>query len=140
MEEIPMDVPPELAGAVGMFAAGAVLVLLVICLVFWVLGALCMALIAKKAGKPFGTSFVMSLIPIVQYIVWLQIANKPMWWIILCLIPLVNIVVFIIIWMAIAEALGRPGWWGIVIVLVPVVNIVLFLILAFSTPPNKKAA
>ena len=51
----------------------------------------------------------------------LNIAQKPAWWFILCLIPLVNIVIFIIIWMAIAEARHKPNWWGILMI-VPVLR------------------
>jgi hypothetical protein len=59
------------------------------------------------------------------------IAKKPLWWIILCLIPLVNIIIFIIVWMAIAEARGKPNWWGILLI-VPVVGIIVPGYLAFS--------
>jgi len=70
-------------------------------------------------------------IPIVNIILMLNIAKKPLWWIILCLIPLVNIVVMIIVWMAIAEARGKPSWWGILLI-VPVVGIIVPGYLAFS--------
>ncbi len=123
-------------------ALGAVMgaIVLIVWLVFYLFFALCMAMIAKKAGKPFGTSFIMAIIPIANMVLFLQIANKPMWWIILLFIPIVNIVIGILVWMAIAERLGRPGWWGIVILLVPVVNLVLFLMLAFGKVPTKTTA
>ena len=83
-------------------------------------------------GKPFGESFVMAIIPIANLILMLQLASKPWWWIFLMLIPIVNVILWIIVWMKISEARGKPGWWGILIVLLPVVNIILFLILAFG--------
>ena len=46
-------------------------------------------------------------------------------------IPLVNIVIFIIVWMGIAEARNKPGWWGI-LMLVPVVSLVVPGYLAWS--------
>jgi hypothetical protein len=60
-----------------------------------------------------------------------NIAGKPAWWFVLCLIPLVNIVIFIIIWMAIAEARHKPNWWGILLI-VPVVGLLVPAFLAWS--------
>ena len=37
----------------------------------------------------------------------LSIADKPIWWIILCFIPLVNIVIMVLIWMGAASAMGK---------------------------------
>jgi hypothetical protein len=62
-------------------------------------------------------------IPILQIVLSLNVARKPVWWIFLCLIPLVNLVMCILIWMGIAEARNRPSWWGILL-LVPVVNLI----------------
>lgn len=53
----------------------------------------------------------------------LIIAKNPIWWIILCFIPLVNIVILIIVWMGIAEARNKPNWWGILII-VPFVGLI----------------
>jgi hypothetical protein len=46
-----------------------------------------------------------------------------MWWFLLFLIPLVNVVVAIMVWMAVAEARCKPNWWGILMI-VPLVNLV----------------
>jgi len=109
-------------------------------LVFYVFWAICLAMIAKKTGREFGTSLIMALIPIANVILILQIAGKPWWWLFLFLIPIVNIVLMIIVWMKIAEARGKPGWWGIVMMLVPIVNLVLFFILAFGKENAAPAA
>jgi hypothetical protein len=50
----------------------------------------------------------------------LNIAKKPVWWIILLIIPLVNMIIAIIVWMAVAEARNKPSWWGIMICVPPV--------------------
>ena len=47
------------------------------------------------------------------------------------LIPGVNIVIAIIVWMKICELRGRPNWWAILF-LIPVVNIVILALLAFQ--------
>ena len=56
-----------------------------------------------KAGKPGWAAIV----PIYNVIVLLQIAGKPLWWIILFLIPLVNIIMAIFVGIAIARKFGK---------------------------------
>jgi len=74
-------------------------------------------------------------VPILNLILMLNMVNKPVWWIILFLIPLVNIIIAIIVWMAIAEARGFPSWWGILLI-VPFVNLVVPGYLAFAEPQS----
>ncbi len=61
----------------------------------------------------------------------LKIAQKPICWIVLFLIPLVNIVIGVLLWMEIAEARGKARWLGILI-LIPFVNLTLPGYQAFS--------
>jgi len=61
-------------------------------------------------------------IPIANIVLMLNIAKKPIWWIILFFIPIVSLVMAIIVWMAVAEARGKPNWWGILLI-VPVVGL-----------------
>ena len=106
---------------VAIAAAGAfMLVFVIIGLGFYVYLALALQTIAKKTNtvNPW-----MAWIPIVNIVLMLNIAQKPIWWIILCFIPFVNIVIFIIVWMAIAKARNKPEWWGILMI-VPFVNII----------------
>ena len=62
-----------------------------------------------KAGKPGWASIV----PIYNLIVLLEIAGKPLWWILLLLIPLVNIIVAILVFMALAKNFGKSELFGI---------------------------
>jgi Family of unknown function (DUF5684) len=87
---------------------------------FYVYMALALTTIATKTNTPNGW---LAWIPIVNLILMLNIARKPVWWFILCLIPLVDIVIFIIVWMAIAEARHKPNWWGIFMI-VPLLNFI----------------
>ena len=57
----------------------------------------------EKAGKP-GWAVI---IPIYNAIVILQIAGKPIWWILLFLIPVVNFVMAIIVTVAVAKNFGK---------------------------------
>ncbi|PJA87349.1 MAG: hypothetical protein CO140_04830, partial [Candidatus Moranbacteria bacterium CG_4_9_14_3_um_filter_40_7] len=70
-------------------------------------------------------------IPILNIILIIQCARKPLWWIILFFIPLANIVAAIVIWMAVAKNLGKPEWLGILMI-IPVANLILPGYLAFS--------
>ena len=63
-----------------------------------------------KAGKPGWASIV----PIYNLIVMLEIVGKPMWWIVLCLIPCVNIVVaLILIPIEMAKVFGKGAGFGL---------------------------
>lgn len=115
--------------AAGIAVLGGMLfVLLAIVGVFYVYMSLALQTIAKKTNTE---NAWMAWIPIVNIILMLNIAKKPLWWIILCFIPLVSIVILIIVWMAIAEARGKPSWWGILLI-VPFVNIIVPGYLAWS--------
>jgi len=70
-------------------------------------------------------------IPIVNIILMLNIAKKPLWWIVLCLIPLANIVILILVWMGLAEARGRARFWGLLMI-VPLVDSIVPGYLAWS--------
>lgn len=115
-----------------MGATGIGIGMIIFWIVLYVFFAYCLARIAKNLGMDFGSSFVWALVPIANIFLLFKLAAKPMWWFILILIPIVNIVIGILVWMAISERLGRPAWWGVIIGLVPFANLVFFLILAFG--------
>ena len=54
-----------------------------------------------------------AIVPIYNVIVMLEIAGKPLWWIVLFLIPLVNLVVAILVSIAIAEKFGKMPALGL---------------------------
>lgn len=106
----------------------AMVVALVIALAFYAYFAYSLQVIAKKTNT--GNAW-WGWVPILQIILMLNVAKKPVWWILLLFIPLVGIVIGIIVWMAIAEARGKPNWWGILLI-VPVVGFIVPGYLAFS--------
>jgi len=113
-------------------AAGLGIGLIVICLVFVAAGYIYMALALQTiANKTNTENSWLAWIPIANIILMLQIAKKPVWWIVLFLIPLVNIVFIIIVWMGVAEARGKPNWWG-VLMIVPLANLVVPGVLAWA--------
>ncbi len=85
-------------------------------------------LIARKTGTD---NAWFAFVPILNLILLLQIADRPIWWFLLLMIPLVNVVIAVIVWMGIAEARGKPGWVGILMIL-PGVNLVVIGYLALS--------
>lgn len=62
-----------------------------------------------KAGHPGWAS----IIPIYNAYILLKIAGKPGWWLILLLIPVVNIVISIIVALEIAKAFNKGAGFGI---------------------------
>jgi hypothetical protein len=102
-----------LAGAMLLFFLG-------VGLVAYVYFSLATQTIANKTSTP---NAWLAWVPIANVFLMLGIAKKPMWWFILFLIPLANIVIAVIVWMAIAEARNKPNWWGI-LTIVPVANLI----------------
>lgn len=80
-----------------------------------------------KAGQP-GWAI---LIPIYNIYVLLQIAGRPGWWLVLYLIPVVNIIVGIIVAMDIAKAFGQSPVFGIVLLFF--LSFIGYLILGFGS-------
>lgn len=81
--------------------------------------------IFTKAGKPGWAAIV----PIYNYYVMTEIAGRPMsWFIMILLVPCVNVVLLIIVMMDIFKAFGKPGWAAIV----PIYNIVVMFQMAFG--------
>jgi len=89
--------------------------------------AICLQVLAKKTGTENGW---MAWIPIANIFLMINIAKKPLWWFVLILIPIVNIVIGVILCMAIAERRGKENWIGI-LVIVPVIGIAVPGYLAF---------
>ena len=69
--------------------------------------------IFTKAGKP-GWAVI---IPIYNLIVLLQIVKKPVWWIILFLIPVVNLIIGIVVAYLLIRHFGKPGWHVVLYIL-----------------------
>ncbi len=115
--------------------------------VFWVIWLAVMVLmlasmwkIFTKAGKPgWG-----SIVPIYNLVLLLQIAGKPVWWILLFFIPIANLVAMILVYVGLAARFGKSGGYAVGLLLLP---IVFFPMLAFGSatygpppPPIEPAA
>ena len=105
----------------ALLSAGIIGFVVIICVLSYVYHSLAIQTIANKTNTENGW---LAWIPIANLILLLNIARKPVWWIVLLLIPLVNIVVGIIVLMAVAEARNKPSWWGILWIIPPISIIV----------------
>ncbi len=74
-------------------------------------------------------------VPILNALLAIKCASRPMYWFVFLLIPIVNIVVAAIMWADIAKAVGKHPAWGI-LTLLPFINFVAVGVLAFSGPSS----
>ena len=95
-------------GFAGAAIAGTMMMFfLVFAVGMYIYVALALQTIANKTGT---LNAWLAWIPIANIILMLNIARKPLWWFVLCLIPVVNLVMIVIIWMGVAEAVtNRTG-------------------------------
>jgi hypothetical protein len=100
--------------------ATALITLAVVALVFVSLWK-----VFEKAGKPGWAGIV----PIYNMIVLLEIVGRPLWWVVLLLVPCVGIVVGFLLCIDVAKAFGQSPAFGIGLALLP---FVFFPLLAFG--------
>ncbi|QEG42428.1 DUF5684 domain-containing protein [Roseimaritima ulvae] len=99
-------------------AAGAVFVVF-----FLVMMALNLLIIVglwkvfSKAGKPGWAA----LIPVYNLIVLLEIVKRPLWWVVLAMIPMVNLAVSIVLCLDLAKQFNKGPGFGIGLALLPYV-------------------
>jgi hypothetical protein len=105
--------------------------------VLYVYFAIVLTAIARKAGV--GDTW-MAWVPLANIVLMCRIAGKPSWYALLMLVPLLNLVFLVLIWMGIAKARGKSPMLG-VLILVPLVNLALPPILASgeSSRPSTTA-
>lgn len=79
-----------------------------------------------KAGQPGW----LALIPILNVLGLLKIVKRPLWWFFLFLVPFVNIVVLIIVFIDLAASFGRGGGMAVLLVLLTPIA---YLVLGFGS-------
>jgi hypothetical protein len=97
---------PRGGGIIGALFGGAFMIVWLVVLVAVIAG---MWKMFEKAGKPGWAAIV----PIYNIIVLLEIVGRPLWWIVLFLIPCVSLVAWIIIAIDVAKAFGKDVGFGI---------------------------
>jgi hypothetical protein len=117
------------SGATGLLGGMAVLlsgVFLVVMLAIVVLMIASLWKVFTKAGQPGWAAIV----PIYNTIVMLQISGRPLWWVLLLMIPFVNIVVGIMVAIDLAKSFGQSAGFGVGLILL---GFVFFPILGFGS-------
>jgi len=117
----------------GLFAALSTIPLLLVVGIYLYF-AYCMMKMARKVN--LWESSWWAWIPVLNLFLLFKIAGKQWWWFFLCLVPIVNLVVFLVLWYQAAKACHVSPVWGI-LMFVPVVNIVAAGVMAFSNPPTR---
>lgn len=115
------------AAAGGAVAAlfGAMMCYMVFILAILILVIAGMWKVFDKAGKPGWAAIV----PIYNIIVMLEIVGRPLWWIVLFLIPCVQWIAMIIVGIDLAKSFGRGPGFGIGLALL---GFIFFPILGFG--------
>ncbi len=85
-------------------------------------------LIAKKTGTQYP---FFAFIPILNLYLLCKISGRPVWWIIPYLLPFVNLIIDVLVWMSISRIRQKPEWLGIISV-VPILNLCMIWYVALS--------
>lgn len=115
--------------ATGLMGGMAVLFTGVFLIVMLAIGVVMVASLWKvftKAGQPGWAAIV----PIYNAIVLLQITGRPLWWIVLFMIPLANIVVGILVAIDLAKSFGQSTGFALGLVFL---GFIFFPILGFGS-------
>ncbi len=99
----------EAAEEAAKAAAPFIIVCVVVGLAFGLLVLIGAWKVFTKAGKP-GWAVI---IPIYNAIVLLEICGRPIWWILLLMIPCVNVVIQVIVSLDLAKSFGKGPLFGI---------------------------
>jgi uncharacterized membrane protein YhaH (DUF805 family) len=92
-----------IAGVAGLF------ILVVLAIIVFYIAALWR--VFSKAGAPgWG-----ALVPIYNIYLWCKIAGRPGWWILLFIIPVVNVIVHLIVSLDVAKSFAKSGAFGVAI-------------------------
>ena len=107
--------------------------IIIIYLAVIVLSIVSLWVVFQKAGQPgWG-----AIIPIYNVFLMIKIAQKPGWWLILYLVPLVNIVIGIIVSIEIARHFGKSDAFGVGLIFLP---FIFYPLLAFGDAHYNVAA
>ena len=107
------NVDAETGGLLALFAGAYLIFMVVVYLIY----SFCIGKVLEKAGKPLWAGFV----PIYNVMLLLEIVGRPTWWIILFLIPFVNLIVMVIV--------CKDVVYGVLLALV---GLIMWPVLAFS--------
>jgi hypothetical protein len=97
-------------------------------ILFYVVAAFSLMKIAER-DRELRDQAVAAWIPIVNLVMMLRLAKKPVWWIVLFLVPGLNFVMWLLLCVGLSKARGGGLFLGLLMTFVPIVG---FPILALS--------
>jgi hypothetical protein len=97
---------PVAGGLLAM--GGAMMIVMLVIVAVFIIGVW---KVFVKAGQPAWAV----LIPFYNFYILLKVAGRPGWWIVLFLIPLVNIAIGVIVAIDLAKAFGQSAVFGVVL-------------------------
>lgn len=115
------------SGSLAIFSGGMLLIWIVIA----VIAIAAMWKIFTKAKQPGWAA----IIPIYNIYILLTIVGRPAWWILLYLIPFVNIIVSVIVSVDLAKSYGKSATFGVVGLWI--FSLIGYLMLAFGDAKYK---
>lgn len=83
--------------------------LIILCVHIRVIQTVALWFIFRKADEPGWAA----IIPVYNILIAVKIAGKPWWYILLLLIPIVNIVIAILILNGLSKSFGKGGWFTV---------------------------
>jgi hypothetical protein len=101
----------------GNVDGGSAAVLIVVYVAFVVFYLASFWRVYTKAGQPGWAA----VIPIYNFIILMKIIGRPWWWILLFLVPIVNIVVLFIVYIDLAKSFGRSTGFGVGLTLLGII-------------------
>ena len=113
-------------------AAGASTGSLVGGLIGYLVYAFALVGVFKKADEPVWQAFV----PIWNAIVLIKVSGKPIWWIILLLIPIVNIVILVLVYHGLSTSFGHGAGFTVGLIFL---SIIFLYILGYDSNPYRGA-
>jgi len=75
-------------------------------------------------------------IPILGLFLLAKMAGKPWYWALLCVIPIICLAAWALMWVEVAKSAGHSGVWG-VLMLIPFLSFVAIGVMAFSGGPTQ---
>jgi hypothetical protein len=93
----------------GSSILGTIGVLLLVGFFLYLYLGITLMMIAKRSNTSYSG---LAFLPIGNLFLMCRLGRRPGWWVLLLLIPVVNVAVFAMIWMSIAEVRGKPVWTG----------------------------
>ena len=106
----------DYGGSSGIMAMGAGVAFVYFAILILIIASLWK--IFTKAGKPGWAA----IIPIYNIIVLLEIVGKPVWWIILLIIPLINFIFLIIITHRMSRSFGQGVGTTLLLIFLPFIG------------------